>query len=100
MFESASSFWISLAGFVLAGLWMLGAWAARRRTLGKVLWAAPLPAQRWLAIICLLLAGIKIVEVALGSTARPMGLNILFAGVYLFRCRLVFRPGSHSGFRP
>jgi hypothetical protein len=47
-----------------------------------------------------LLAGIKIVEVALGSTARPMGLNILFAGVYLFRCRLVFRPGSHSGFRP
>jgi hypothetical protein len=83
MFESTLSFWICLGGFVLIGLWLLGAQAVRRRVLGKVLWAALLPARRWLALIWLVMAGLKIADVATGSATRHMGLNILLVGGFL-----------------
>jgi|ERR1039458_3493482 hypothetical protein len=86
MFKSALSFWISLAGFVLAGLGLLGARTMKRRKLGKVLWAPPPPAQRWIAILGLLMAGLGSVGVATGSAARPM---ILYVGCSLYSALLL-----------
>jgi hypothetical protein len=78
------SFWISLAGLGLVGLWIFVWRATKRRELGKLVWASPPPGQRWLAIMWLVLAGVKIAEVAMGSARGHTGLDILSVGCYLF----------------
>ena len=81
------NFWISLAGFGLVGLWLFVRRAAKRRELGRVVWASPPPDQRWVAIIWLVLAGLKIADVARGSA---WGLDILVVGCYLLAAVTTF----------
>ena len=80
------SFWISLAGFGLVGLWLFVRRAAKRRELGRVVWASPPPdkRQRWLAILWLGLAGLKFADVARGSARVQLCLDILLVGCFLF----------------
>jgi len=71
--------WISLA--VLVSLGLLGAQAAKRLALGKVLWTAPLSRRSWWAISWLLLAGMAIATAA----KRPAmhGTDALVVSCYL-----------------
>ena len=86
--------WVFLAALVLAGLFLIGARTVKRRQLGKVLWAAPAPDQRWLAFLWLVVAAMRFADAMTGAGARHQDLAIISMACFLLCAVICYFPPS------